>query len=197
MDQAPLLSGESVATIIAAYTTTVVLIVGGIVAFWKFVLQQPFGSKFDVRITPCRARNIRDQTGKRSVAYTVTLLLENQSGAAHKIGWWRRLRFPDEVERDYDPDKSFRIESDADACERYGKASGADGYSLAPGELFPDQIFRKREGAEQTVCYIEYTVRYSMWFWRGTEYKSQTLIAPIESEQQHPPRTLLNLLGLG
>ncbi|MCH8007578.1 MAG: hypothetical protein IIC91_01810 [Chloroflexi bacterium] len=186
-------------SIAVAGVTIVAILIGGSAAFWKFVLQQPYGNKFDIRLTPCRARIIRDQTGKRTVAYTVTLLVENQSGAAHKIAWWRRLRFPDEVEADYDPDGSFTINTDTEACERYGGGSGDEDYSLAPGEIYSDQLFRTKTGDEQQICYIEYTVKSARWFRRRSEYKSQTLIAPIEYEkQQQPPRrTLLERLGLG
>lgn len=182
MEPTALESAESWATIVAASITALALTVGGSVAFWKFVLQQPFGNTYDIRVTPCLARAMQDGTGNWTVAYTATLRIENQSAAAHKIrGWWRRMRFNDEVEPDYDPDANFVINSDSEAQSRYGEDNRIEeGYALASGETYSDQLFRARQGTRQEICYIEYTVKYERWFWKGDEYKSQILIVPIE-----------------
>ncbi len=107
------------------------------------------------------------------------------------------MLLPDEVDSDYDPDKPLEIETERDACDHYESTSSVEGYSLSPGEVYSDQIFKRTVKPPVGVCYIEYTVRSDKWWWRGPEYKSQVLTVPVEFEPQEDRSTLLSRLGIG
>ena len=180
MEPTALESAESWATIVAACTTAAILFVGAIAAFWKFIWQQPFGNHWSVDITTCRARRVNNRW-----VYVVTVTVENRSAARHSMdGWWRRLRFPDEVDSDYDPNASLQIYSAEEARRHFGTNSMIESeYRLASGERYSDQMICFRDGELQQVCYLEYTLKYRKGVWGSAEECiSQIMVSPVERE---------------
>ena len=187
MDPTALESAESWATIIAAYVTAAILTAGAIAAFWKFFLQQPLGNNYHIAIIPCRLRRVLHEENARW-AYTVSLVVENRSTAAQRMyGWWRRILLPDETEPGYDPNGSLDINSDEEADQHYPDNNLIPStYPLASGESYADLMIRFGGENVQQVCYVEFTLKYRSWTrrfpfpWRGWEYKSHRMIAPVD-----------------
>ncbi len=180
-------SAEAVASIVTGSITAVVLILGGLLAFWRFFLQQPLGNNWKIDITPCKMRRAGDKW-----AYFVTLEVQNASAAAHKMhGWWRQIKFPDEIP-DYDPNTSLDVLSIDEAVENYGGESLIHSYRLAPGERYADHMCEFRTGNPKEFCYVEYTLQYRAWKWKGwkwlkirwraSEFMSQIMTSPVERD---------------
>jgi hypothetical protein len=173
------------ADIVTGSVTAGVLVLAGIAAFWRFFLQQPLGNNWLIRVTPCRIRRAGEQWG-----YFLALEVHNASAACHTMnGWWRQVRFADEVPPNYDPSGSLDVLSGEKALLHYGKESLIDRYPLAPGEAYVDHVCRFREGPPQEFCFIEYTLGYRAWKskcvvvrWPGWEHISQILTAPVERD---------------
>lgn len=154
-------SAEAWTNIITGVIVAGVLVLGGLAAFWKFVLQQPLGNNWRIDITPCKMRRAGDKW-----AYFVTLEVQNASAAAHKMhGWWRQIKFPDEVTPDYDPNASLDVLTEEQAKARYGGGSLIDSYRLTPGERYADHMCEFRPGNPKEFCYVEYTLQYRAWKW--------------------------------
>ncbi len=150
-------SARAWADIVTGSVTAGLLSLGALVAFWKFVLQQPLRNHWSVQVTPCKVRKIGDRW-----AYILTIDIENRSTARHHIhGWWRKVRFPDEVPADYDPNLSLGLGSGEEVWSRFKLDSMIDEpYSLSPGERYSDQMILDRGGPLQEVCYVEYALEY-------------------------------------
>jgi hypothetical protein len=178
-------SAKSWADIVTGSVTAGVLVLAGIVAFWRFFLQQPLGNNWLIRVTPCRIRRAGEKW-----AYFITLEVHNASAARQRMnGWWRKMKFADEVPPKYDPSGSLDVLSKDEALAHYRSESLIDSYPLAPGEAYVDDICEFREGSPQEFCFMEYTVRYRAWKtkwrvlrYRGWEHISQILTVPVERE---------------
>lgn len=181
-------SAEAWANIVTGAIIAGVLVLGGIAAFWKFFLQQPLGNNWRIDITPCTMRKADGMW-----AYFVTLEVENASAAGQRMdGWWRQIKFPDEVPSDYDPNASLDVLGKEKAAEYYGNVSLIGSYRLAPRERYVDHMCRFRPGAPKEFCYVEYTLQYRAWKWkkwkrlplprRDWEFISQIMTSAIERD---------------
>ena len=181
-------SAELLASIVTGGITAGILILGGLLAFWRFFLQRPLGNNWRIDITPCKLRRAND-----TWAYFVTLGVQNASTAGNKMsGWWRQVRFPDEVEPGYDPNASLDVLGEAKAIEHYGRKSLVDSHSLASGERYVDHVCEFRPGGPKEFCYVEYTLQYRAWKskrwkrltyrWRDWEFISQIMTSPVERD---------------
>lgn len=182
---ASLESAKTWTDMVTGSVTAGVLVLAGIAAFWRFFLQQPLGNNWLIRVTPCRIRRAGEKW-----AYFITLEVRNASAARQVMkGWWRQVRFADEVPPDYDPSSSLDVLSKDRALEHYGTDNPIDPYPLAPGEAYVDHICEFREGLAKEFCFMEYTLRYRAWKskwlllrYRGWEHISQILTVPVERD---------------
>lgn len=192
-------SAELWTSIVTGSITGAILLLGGALAFWRFVLQQRFGNNSRVDVTACSLRQVGGQP-----AYVLTLTVENQSAAAHKIReWWRKIVFPDEVGPDYDPNSPLDIFTERAALDHYHAKSQVESgpYLLAPGEKYCDQMIQYHDGPVQEVCYVEYTLGYRKWKWvplpwpvpesvsQEAEFISQKMISAVQRADLAAVRT--------
>ena len=174
-------------TIVVAGVTIFAIVIGGGAAFWRFVLQQPYGNHWDVRVSSCSLRRVGEE-----LAYMITITIENRSRSSRNFhGWWRQIRFPDEVSEDYDPNGTLVVNSGNEADEYYGpEGSGAvtpSPYTLAAGEAIIDHFIRPHEGTLHELCFVEYTLEYRGATWipfreGDVETVSQRTTAPVVRE---------------
>lgn len=181
-------SAEAWANIVTGAIIAGVLVLGGVAAFWKFFLQQPLGNNWRIDITLCKMRRAGDMW-----AYLVTLEVQNASAAVQRMhGWWRQIKFPDEVPTDYDPNDPLDILSNEGAINHYRRSSLTDSYQLASGERYADHICEFRPGKPKELCYVEYTLQYRAWKWkhwkrlklprRDWEFISQIMTSAVERD---------------
>ena len=184
------MSAKDWVDIVTGGITAAVLVFGTFAAIWKFIIQQPTGNNWRVSLTPCRVRKVV-RNGHTQLMYTVSLIVENGSTAGQNIyGWWRIMRFPDESNEEYNPDRKLPIRSDEDAIKNFGFESIVKSpYPLAPGEKYVDQMFRRTNDKAPQICFVEYSMKYREWkrHWliipyRGWQRLNQIMIAPVERE---------------
>ena len=189
--EAGIVSLNDWADIVTGGITAGILVLGAAFGIWKFVLQQPFGNHWKVAVSPCKVRRVGEQW-----AYIVTVDVDNMSSGRHHMhGWWCTLRFPDEVDGDYDPNDILPIRSVKDACTHFNKCSTIKApYPLASQERYSDQMIRLRKGDLQGVCYVEFALKYQEGLGLpdveypaeqrtlGERWLAQIMISPVERE---------------
>ena len=181
-----LLSAESVTNVVTGSVTAGVLVLGTLIAAWRFALQGSLGNHYEVSTTPCRVRTGNNAAG-RTFVYTLHFTITNRSAAIQTIhARWRRLLLPYETTGEYDPDSALDLYTDEAAVLRLGKSQGS--YQLLPGEICEDHVVRISSVAQE-VCFLEYAYRYRRWGtvwcvlpWRKRRYESKILVVPVDRE---------------